>query len=120
MTRSWAKCAASWPYQGRAQQTQQHAGVNGMAHDAVGTHANQFVVFADTDCRAPVLSEDKTRPHRKGNARRRQHHSSDRNRDGVRRKTHAEPGIVRSGIEEQRKVQSEGEYITQPLRQGFA
>src|SRR6267143_248610 len=102
------------------QKAQQHARVNGMANDAVWTHANQFLVLADTDCCAPVLSEDQTRPHRKGNARRRQHNSSDRNRDRVQRKTHAEPGIVSAGIKEQSKAESEGKHITQPLPQGFA
>src|SRR5438552_365823 len=45
---------------GRTQKAQQHARVNGMAHDAVWTHANQFLVLADTDCCAPVLSGDQT------------------------------------------------------------
>ena len=54
-------------------------------------------------------------PHRKGNARRRQHNSSNRNRDRVRRETHAEPGIVSAGIKEQSKAESEGKHITQPL-----
>src|ERR1700687_5058542 len=101
--------------EGRAQQAQQHASVDGMAHGAVWTHANQFVVFADADCCAPVLSEDQTRPHRKSNARRRQQNSSDRNRDRVRRKTHAEPGIVSAGIKEQSEAESEGKHITEPL-----
>ena len=52
-------------------------------------------------------------PHRKGNARRRQHNSSDRDR--VRRKTPAEPGIVSAGIKEQSNAESEGKHITQPL-----
>src|SRR2546430_13123833 len=51
--------------------------VNGMAHDAVWTHANQFLVLANTDCCALVLSEDQTRPHRKGNARRSEEHTSE-------------------------------------------
>jgi hypothetical protein len=66
------------------------------------------VVFADTGYRAPVLPEDRTRPHSKGDARRRQHNPSDSNPDCVRRKTRAQPGIVSAGIKEQNEAESEG------------